>query len=271
MKPWTIYALRDPRTNGIRYVGVTTQKLAKRLSSHIRILRDTPRCTWIREVLACGLQPSIEAMETGSGDWQAAERSWIQRCKDDGCLLTNTTIGGTGTVGYQFTSEVRAKIAAAAKGKKYSPERVANAAAAHRALNRKLTEEHKRKLSEHNRGKCLISDEGLSRISEYSRNRVVSTATRSKISALWKAKPKSEESRAKISESLKGFKHSAAARARMREAWDKRKLERSEFPEKQTTPRKCDCGVCKTCYQRNWARRKRQAQLELWRAARGQK
>jgi hypothetical protein len=269
-KPWTIYILRDPRTSAIRYVGVTTQGLAKRLSSHIKNLHGTPRCAWIRELIACGLQPSLEAVETGSGDWQATERSWIQRCKNDGCPLTNTTIGGNGTAGYQFTPEVRAKIGAASKGKKHSPERIAKVAAAHRALNRKVTEEHKAKVGERHRGKSFISEEGRKRISEWSRNRVVSASTRSKLSALRKGKPKSEEWRAKISATVKGFKHSDAARAKMREAWDKRKLERSEFPEKHTIAQKCDCGTCGTCYKREWGRRKRQAQLELWRASRRQ-
>lgn len=241
LKIWSVYVLRDPRNNAIRYVGVTTRELAKRLAGHIQKLHDTPKCAWIRDLIACDLRPTIEAVDSGSGDWEAAEKSWIQRCKDDGCSLTNSTIGGHGTAGYQYTPEVRAKMAAAlkgkGKGKKHSPERVAKSAAAHRALNRKVTESGKAALSKAHKGKT-ISEEHRKRISEYMRGRSVSEETRAKLSATSKGRSKSPEQRAKLSAANKGKRLSQETRAKMVQAWDRRKRDRTDFPEMSRPGRK---------------------------------
>jgi hypothetical protein len=242
MKPWIIYTLRDPRTNAIRYVGATTQTLRKRLSGHVRKLsRDTPKCAWIRELLACGLEPSIEAVETGFGNWDEAERLWIQRCKDEGCLLTNTTIGGNGTVGYQITPEVRAKIGAALKGKKHSPEWSANFAAAHRALGRKVSEERKTALSLAHKGKSFMSPEGRQRVAEYARNRTNGPAMRAKVSLAHTGKTVSPQTRSKLANANLGKKHTPEACAKMRKPADQLK---------------CVCGACHLCRNRDRRRLK---------------
>lgn len=214
MKTWHIYVLRDPRDNAVRYVGVTTNA-RKRYGSHLKTKDGTPRATWIRELLAADLAPTIEIIESGDvADYQAAEKHWIARFRADGCRLTNTTEGGNGTAGYEPTPEVRAKIGAAARGKKHTPERIAKVVAAHRALNRKLSDEHKANLSRVHKGKS-ISEEHRQRLLEANRGRVVSDETKAKISAKRKGHQKSPEWRAKLAASATGKKATPEARAKM--------------------------------------------------------
>lgn len=73
----TLYILRDPHDDQVRYVGVTSQPLAQRLYSHIS---DAIRCPasirrakrrWVADLHAQGLAPIIEALgivEPGHGD-----------------------------------------------------------------------------------------------------------------------------------------------------------------------------------------------------------
>ena len=54
----TIYALTDPRTDQIMYIGRTRRK--RRLYEHIQQAKngtESPKCLWIRELLALGLSP----------------------------------------------------------------------------------------------------------------------------------------------------------------------------------------------------------------------
>jgi hypothetical protein len=96
-----IYALRDPITNLIRYIG-KTKDFKKRLQSHIsgaRNLEKSHRCArWIREIVAQGAKPTMVVLHSmpDDGDWQAAEKKHIAEYLALGHQLTNTTIGGNG-------------------------------------------------------------------------------------------------------------------------------------------------------------------------------
>lgn len=161
-REWHVYALRDPRSNAIRYVGITTN-LQKRYSSHLKAKDATPRGIWIRELLAANLAPILEVLETGEdADCQTPERRWIATLRATGCDLTNTTDGGNGTAGYEWTPEARAKVGAAVRGTKHTPERKAKFAAAHRALNRRLSDEHKAIVSKTHKGISFMSPEDAS-------------------------------------------------------------------------------------------------------------
>src|SRR3990167_9855102 len=58
----TIYALVDPRTGGVRYVGQTV-KPESRLRGHLREARKNPermrKTRWIAEMFSCGLEPTL--------------------------------------------------------------------------------------------------------------------------------------------------------------------------------------------------------------------
>lgn len=102
---WTVYALRDPISNTIRYVGWTSLSVKTRLRRHrYEILRKTGdawthmhhRATWLRSLLDKGLWPTIEVLESGFGEgFEATERKWIAHFRSLGDL-TNTTDGGEG-------------------------------------------------------------------------------------------------------------------------------------------------------------------------------
>lgn len=91
----TIYKIIDPNTDEVRYIGLTSLKLDKRLSVHIRKavkhLNNTNLSAWIRELLAKGLKPKIVAiMETNDKEAAyEAELTLIQAFKLVGHPLLN--------------------------------------------------------------------------------------------------------------------------------------------------------------------------------------
>lgn len=102
--PDCIYALIDPRTDQIRYVGKTGQRLSYRRTQHMRRARmcddNLHSLNWLRELLAEGMIPEVSILEVLSPgvDWQARERFWITHGFAEGWPLTNMTEGGEGTV-----------------------------------------------------------------------------------------------------------------------------------------------------------------------------
>lgn len=117
-----IYALRDPRTGLIRYIGKSTNPIA-RLNHHIFLATCTTKsriethvARWIRELVALNFRPLIVMLEeTDRENWEERERYWITLFKD-GKSLTNLSNGGDG-VDAPRTEEWRRKIGAAHKGK----------------------------------------------------------------------------------------------------------------------------------------------------------
>jgi hypothetical protein len=78
----------------------------KRRSSHVH--------RGILCLLAEDVTPAIEVLESGSGDkWRAAEREWIFRLRAVGFRLTNIADGGEGKPGAKLSAETRAKLSAA--------------------------------------------------------------------------------------------------------------------------------------------------------------
>jgi hypothetical protein len=104
----TIYALVDPRTDKIRYVGKTTWPLAHRLRTHMADATAKPhtrRARWVNGLRAEALRPTIRALEVvPTAEWETAERRWIRRLAH--CDLTNATEGGeVGGWGWQAGEE----------------------------------------------------------------------------------------------------------------------------------------------------------------------
>jgi len=86
----TIYALVDPNTYQVRYVGQTRTSIARRMQTHryrARQRRATPVSEWIASLLpqhpvVVILQEDIEYTVTGSREWNAAlaaETKWMKR------------------------------------------------------------------------------------------------------------------------------------------------------------------------------------------------
>ena len=98
--------------------------------------------------MAEGLQPQIGILEQGTGDWQAAERKWIARYREQGYQLCNATDGGEGaSPGHTKSPETRAKLSLAHKGKRHSAEARAKMSAARKGRGPVLTPESYAKMS----------------------------------------------------------------------------------------------------------------------------
>lgn len=124
---YLIYALVDPNTNEIRYIGRSSNKL-KRPKSHwqdpkVRNRRDYCH-NWIRSIAP--IRPEILVLESWhvatNDEINESEVFWIAYYKSIGSKLTNLTVGGEGSSGVKRSAETRAKLSRARTGKKYGPQ-----------------------------------------------------------------------------------------------------------------------------------------------------
>jgi len=108
----------------MRYVGKSCSGL-HRTRQHLKtwsLRSGTHKNHWLRQVLASGLQPEVEILETftDSEELAQAEMFWIAYFCGIGCPLTNGTDGGDGLVG--ATPAVRAKLSSSHRGRKLTAE-----------------------------------------------------------------------------------------------------------------------------------------------------
>lgn len=104
-----IYVLIDPRTDEVRYVGKTIQKLNERLKCHCNEKEKSHKNNWIAELKKHKLKPIIKTIETcNDEDWPEREKYWIGFYKDSGCKMTNSHVGGMG--GHIVNDDVRNKL-----------------------------------------------------------------------------------------------------------------------------------------------------------------
>ena len=176
-----IYALIDPRTNEIRYIG-KADKPKCRLSIHIKDAKWelTYKGSWIRSLLVRGDCPVLQIVdEVLNSEWQSAESAYITFFKEEGLNLTNGTPGGEGLgsgrdhpmFGKPRSEEIRIKLRLALKGRKHSLEARANM-------------------------RKIKSPEHRAKITKAARNR--SPETRLKMSEAQKGRHHSEETKAKM-------------------------------------------------------------------------
>lgn len=123
-RPIFIYALTDPETGAIRYIGKSIRPY-QRLTNHCNEQARCHRTNWIRSLRSRGLRPALVILETlpPGADWQSAERRWIAHGREQGWPLTNSTSGGDGVP--DLSPESRARIEAAWRGRKHKPETLA--------------------------------------------------------------------------------------------------------------------------------------------------
>lgn len=201
-RQWTVYSLNDPRTQEVRYVGVTLRTLHTRYAAHLSAARcglKTHCAHWIRSLISQGLTPILSVIERGFGKSRTtAEQQWIALYRSTSSL-TNLTDGGEGVPGYKASPEARAKIGAASRNR--SPETRARLGAAH--LGKHLSPETRAKISVSHKGQ-KFSPEWRAKISAALRGRPLSPETRAKDRAAHLGKRSSLETRAKQSAAQKG-------------------------------------------------------------------
>jgi len=127
-----IYALKEPDTGEIRYVG-KSENPHKRFQSHIYPPKSEKsyRANWVRSLRTRGLKPELEILdEVSEVFWQQWEAAWIEFFMESGCNLVNGTWGGEGAgsgrdhplFGKCHTADTRQKISNANTGKRHSIE-----------------------------------------------------------------------------------------------------------------------------------------------------
>ena len=142
VKNVTIYALKDPRSGEVRYVGKTINPTV-RLQSHIYEAKKgsaSHKAYWMRQLLKLGMKPEVTVLEMCEETaWQERERHWITQFDN----LTNLTTGGDGVdaprnatwrqrmsdslAGHPVTETTRAKLRTYTKthckhGHEFTPE-----------------------------------------------------------------------------------------------------------------------------------------------------
>lgn len=181
-----IYKLIDPLDNlkSVRYIGITTESIEKRLYRHIwssKKNKRTHKDKWICKLLSEGRSPEIVLLQEVFG-WDNAckiEVKLIDQYKSNG-ILTNSTLGGEGTVGYTISEEGRRNMSMA-------------------RIGIPLSEEWKRKISKSRIGK-IMSEESKEKM----RQRVVSEELKERIRIGNLGKIRSQETRRKISKATTG-------------------------------------------------------------------
>lgn len=140
-----VYALADPATLEIRYVGKTTVSLHKRLLQHIERartgLKQRRLFSWLRSIQ---FAPTAFALEVDPSDLDAAEVRWIAELREAGFNLCNMTNGGDGGPGYRHTPETIEHLRETSTGRKRSVDSIERTRQAH--LGVKRSEETRQKL-----------------------------------------------------------------------------------------------------------------------------
>jgi hypothetical protein len=94
-----IYALADPETDEVRYVG-KADCVKERYASHLREAKSgkqSHKCFWIRKVLENKQTPKLIVLdEVNQNSWKQAEIYYIAEFKKLGHNLTNLANGGEG-------------------------------------------------------------------------------------------------------------------------------------------------------------------------------
>jgi hypothetical protein len=157
-----IYALCDPGTGEIRYVGKTVRTPQRRLYYHMKKADEGSTLyvsNWLRSLE--GVRPTITILDRGPAQWlDDLERWWIAYCRRMGYRLTNLTDGGDGgTRERPFSKEALAAMRAASLRRWSDPaQRTAQAETVRRThTGMKRSEKTRQKQSE---AKRLVVAEG---------------------------------------------------------------------------------------------------------------
>lgn len=116
-----IYALLDPDTEVVRYVGKSDNP-ERRLLRHLGFYekKETHKTRWLRKLVNEGKRPLLKILEEVSiEEWGDKERYWISMYKEN---LTNTADGGIGGNGYNGEWTEERKTAASERAKKRHQE-----------------------------------------------------------------------------------------------------------------------------------------------------
>jgi len=122
-----VYALVDPSTNEIRYIGKSSQGIKRayhhKKASNLKVI--THKTNWIKKLISNGLDYNVQILEICNDADHVIQREiyWIKFYRDIGTNLTNLTDGGEGNVGWNPSEEIRKNMSVAAiKKNQENPE-----------------------------------------------------------------------------------------------------------------------------------------------------
>lgn len=230
-----VYALFDPRTNRIRYVGASTQGM-KRPKQHwepyyLNKEGHTHKARWIKSLLSLGLVPGVVVLEevTQPSEAFTVESHWISELRSKGVNLTNLAVVGGSCLGCTRSLETREKMAAAKRGIRRPVEDRIKMSEAQKARKRPAAElEHMRALGQSWKGKTR-SAETRAKMAEAKRGRKRPPEVVAKMAAALRGRKIDPEVARKISDALRGRPKTEETKQRMAEGqrrrWASRRTE----------------------------------------------
>ena len=191
-----IYALTEPLTGEIRYIGQTTESLKTRLRRHINESKSSKkrcyRLNWVKKLITQNMKPKIVLLErVPINELADREIYYIKKYKELNFRLVNSCDGGKGGM-RNASLETRKKISMANKGekngmygKKHSSETIEKYKKKRRGKNhpmfgKKMSKETRLKISAARKG-MKLSEETKGKISNIMKGRFVSEYTREKL------------------------------------------------------------------------------------------
>lgn len=195
-----IYALLDPGTDDIRYVGKSDDP-PRRLTYHIQQAKHqhSHKAHWIMTLLRKNTRPDLRILaEVSDDNWEQEEMRYIAEAIQAGHVLTNGDSGGRG--GRRATTELRLRLSNQRMGVRLSEETKQKISKAH--IGMKHDKRTKHKMSASHIGKTA-SDLTRQKMSETRTGRTHSDETKAKCSAAKKGVKFSDSHRQKLSEAAK--------------------------------------------------------------------
>jgi len=91
-----IYALRDPDTDAVRYVGATRRPPKQRIAGHLYAPTNSGMAAWLTSLREAGRKPVFQILEEvkPAYNWPPREKFWVSHLLSRGCDLLNARSGG---------------------------------------------------------------------------------------------------------------------------------------------------------------------------------
>lgn len=147
-----VYGLIDPRNGQLKYVGLSRSGLVRPRAHWVVYKERTRNCAWVACLRKLGLKYEIEVLQECDTEAELieSEQFWIAYFTSVGCDLNNHTLGGDGGPrGGKHTSETRAKISAAMKGrvKSAAHRKALSVSCLGMGRGQRLSDEHKARIA----------------------------------------------------------------------------------------------------------------------------